>query len=563
MTDSNMPPLARSVAWACGWLFMLCALFLVNAFAALVGLRVFSFTLPLVIVLSLVGLYWLGKIDGRPIRKRALVLMGVSFLAAVILCGYAVSVIWEHSNWGRGFYTEAIVQLAAGWNPIYDDAASVSEVVLRSGKAFWYVDASVYAFLGHYEMAKVHTLLFAVPAFLLARHCFVWLSDGRRRVATLAALLSLVSPVAISQVFSLYADAALAYCIQSFLLLGYLILNEGYLHSDLLGVLAALWIFILHAQSGGLTAAFVLAASFFITVAVLYKKRAVRWLAIRAALVIFTGFVILGFNPYIQNLVDTGSLICKVDVTSAYTPVILEGKTWFGRFLYGLIASPDVGSLNLNILLQQFTALFHSAYARADVPLRGFGFLGGLLIILGVVLTLVAIIAPRRRTVDDNAIYIDNEGEDEEEEEQPDYIGRRTAFLWFVLPLLAIALFFADDLVGAQRRLSLVHCAAGCHRFVHTSRRRRSGTAKLLLMAAFLNCALVAVSALPAAKVQSDTYQAHWQRMNTDTDLPTDEDAQLHNEIVSQFPAWNDLKRHGESAQEERAIWTKLEELVK
>lgn len=124
-------------------------------------------------------------------------------------------------------------------------------------------------------------------------------------------------------------------------------------------------IFILHAQSGGLTAAFVLAASFFITVAVLYKKRAVRWLAIRAALVIFTGFVILGFNPYIQNLVDTGSLICNVDVTSAYTPVILEGKTWFGRFLYSLIASPDVGSLNLNILLQQFTALFHSAYARA------------------------------------------------------------------------------------------------------------------------------------------------------------------------------------------------------
>ena len=96
MTDSNMPPLARSVAWACGWLFMLCVLFLVNAFAALVGLRVFSFTLPLVIVLSLVGLYWLGKIDGRPIRKRPLVLMGVSFLAAVILCGYPVSVIWEH-----------------------------------------------------------------------------------------------------------------------------------------------------------------------------------------------------------------------------------------------------------------------------------------------------------------------------------------------------------------------------------------------------------------------------------------------------------------------------------
>ena len=227
-----------------------------------------------------------------------------------------------------------------------------------------------------------------------------------------------------------------------------------------------------------------------------------------------------------------------------------------------MIASPDVASLNSNILLQQITALFHSAYARADVPLRGFGFLGGVLILLSVVLTLVASIAPRRRTVGENAIYIDDEGE-EEEEVPPDYIGRRTAFLWLLLPLLVIALF--TPTLWWARSVAVLWFIVPLAIMALSTRRDdgRSGTAKLLLMAAFLNCALVAVSALPAAKVQSDTYQEHWQRMKTATDLPSDEDAQLHNEIVTQFPEWNDLKAHGESEREAHAIWTKIENLFK
>lgn len=563
--ESAVPALPKAVQWAAVWLFMLTSLYVLNAFVTLLGLHVFAVTLPLCVVVSLVGFYWLTKLDKRPLPKRRLVLMGVSFLSAVVVFGYIVSWIWEYSNWGRGFYTEAIVALAGGWNPIYHDASAFSDAVMQSGKAVWYLDASIYAFLGHYEMAKSHTLLFAVPTLLLTRHVFVRLLGGHKRVATLAALLSLANPVALSQLFSFYSDAVLAYLIQCFLLLAYLILSEGYLHADLLGVLGMLWLFMLHTPSGGLRAALVFAAAFLLIVALLYKKQALRWLAIRAGLVVLFGFVILGFNPYIQNLVDTGSLVGNVNLVSASMPVILEGKTWFGRFLYSLTASPDVGSLNLNLLLQQFTALLHADYAQPDVALRGFGFIGGVLIIIAVILTLLAVLMPQRSVRDSNAIYFHDEDDDETDEEpaQPEYLGRRTAFLWLLVPLLVLALF--TPTLWWARTVAQLWFAIPLAVVALSTRRDdgRSKSGKLLLMVAFLNCGLVALSALPTAKQESTALEGYWQRMTTSTDLPSDEDAQLHNEFVSQYPAWNSLKAHGEDEREKHALWTKIENLVR
>lgn len=564
MSEQTGPaPFGASMQWALGWLFILSGLYIVNAFLALVGLHVYPFTLPLVVIVSLMGLSVLTKREGRPFAKRRLVLIAVAFLAVVVLFGYLVGAVWDSSHWGRGFYTEAVLRLAEGWNPIYDDASKVSELVLRSGKSFWYLDASLYAFLGHFEMAKSHTLLFAVPAFLLARHCFARFTSERKRIATGAALLSLASPVAFSQVFSFYADAALAYAVQCFLFLALLTLDEGYLHSDVLTVLATLWLFILNAPAGGLRTALVLAFSFLIIVALLYKRSALRWFALRGGLMLFAGFVILGFNPFMQNLVDTGSLLGKVDAAAGAMPTVLEGKTGLGRFLYSMIASPDTASLGSNIIVQQFTALFHSAYAQPDVILRGFGFIGGGLIVLSVLLVLASGLAPQRVVADDNAIYFDENAEEEEAEDAEDgYLGRRITLLWLLLPTLAIALF--SPTLWWARSVAVLWFVVPLAVMALSSRRSdgRSGTARLLLMLAVLNVGLVALSALPAAKVQSNALEGYWQRMTNATDLPSDEDARLNNDLVVNYPVWNNLKKHGESEQAKRALWTKIEGLI-
>lgn len=564
--EQTTTPLPRDVQWALGWLAILCSIFVVNAVVALFGLHVVAVTLPVCVVLALSVLYQSSKHTGRAMPIKRLVALGVAFMIATVALGYVVALIWEYSMWGRGFYTDAVVALADGWNPVYQGMGRLPEIVYRSGKAVWYLDASFYAFLGHYEMAKLHTVMFAIPTFLLARHCFARLLGGHERLATLAGVLLLLNPVTLSQMFTYYDDAVLAFVVVCFLMLGYLCLNEGYLHNDVLTVMALLWTFMLHMQMGGWRAALILGMAFIAFVAIFYKKQALKWLVIRAVLVVFVAFVIVGFNPLIQNWVDTGNPIClafgdrAVNLTSAYMPWVLEGKSQPAQFFYSMMASPDTEMVQWNILLQQLTAFVNSAYAAADVRLRGFGFIGGLLLVAAVVLFVLAIVAPKRDVIDEDGIYFDEEeaaGEDYE-----NYLSPRVALVWMAVPIMLLVIFSPTPwwartvpMFWAMIPLAVV---ALCVRRGNG----KSAVAKLLLVTAFLNCGLMAFSTLSYAASYTTDVKGHWERMNAEG-LPSEADARQHNEYMKNFKTWNTLKSKGEKERIEHGIWTKVEGIVK
>ena len=445
MNDKTIHALPKAVQWAIAWLLILCSLFIVNTIVMIFGLHIFSISLPICIVIALALLQWASKASQRPLQQAQLIKMGFGFLVATILIGYFVALIWEYSFWGRGYFAEAIIALTDGWNPIYDGMSGLSELAYHSTKAVWYVDASLYSFLGHYEMAKSHTLLFAIPTFLLTKYCFNRLLDGKQRLATALSVLSLINPVALSQVFTFYDDAVLAYAVQCFLILVYLIVNEGYLNKDLLLALAFLWIFIFHMQLEGLRAACILALAFIVLVIVYFKKQAVKWLCIRASIVLVVTIVVVGFNPIMQNLLDTGNPFYiyvgenAINQAEQFMPVLLEGETWFGKFFTSMVASPDPSMLNQNIILQQLTAIIHTNYAQPDVYLRGFGFLGGILILISVIFLLTAMFLPKYRNESETAVYLDECPDESFDEEN--YMGIRTALLWFTIPIIVTALF--------------------------------------------------------------------------------------------------------------------------
>ena len=162
------------------------------------------------------------------------------------------------------------------------------------------------------------------------------------------------------------------------------------------------WVFILNMQMGGLRTALILGLALIVFVAIFYKKQAVKWLCIRAAAVVTVGFAIVGFNPFMQNLLDYGNPFCllfgdhAVNVTSAYMPWVFEGKTQLGQFIVSMLSSPDTAVLDLNIVLQQLTAVVNSAYAAADVRLRGFGFIGGALLLVALMLLVVSLLIRRK-----------------------------------------------------------------------------------------------------------------------------------------------------------------------
>ena len=563
--DNTVAPLPRSVEWAIGWLMICCSLFVVNAFAALFGLHVTAFSLPLCVVVALILLYWVSKRDGRAITKKRLLVIGVTYMVATVLLGYVVSWIWEYSYWGRGFYTDAVVKLADGWNPIYAGADGAPEIVYRSGKAVWMMDASFYAFLGHYEMAKLHTVMFAIPTFLLARHFFVRLLEGHTRLATLSTLLLLANPVALSQMFTYYDDAVLAFLSVCFLILSYLTLNEGYLHSDLLLTMGFVWVFILNMQMGGLRTALILGLALIVFVAIFYKKQAVKWLCIRAAAVVTVGFAIVGFNPFMQNLLDYGNPFCllfgdhAVNVTSAYMPWVLEGKTQLGQFIVSMLSSPDTAVLDLNIVLQQLTAVVNSAYAAADVRLRGFGFIGGALLLVALMLLVVSLLIRRKPDTEDDAIYFDS---DEEEPMYCNYLSERVALLWMAIPIYLLVLLCATPwwarTVAVFWTLIPLAIVALCVRRGNS----KSNVAKGLLILAFLNCGLMAFSTISAATSYTADMKGHWERMSM-AELPSEEDARTHNEYMKNYKTWNKLKGQGESERIKKALWTKVENIVK
>ena len=563
-TEVEEAPFAKNklsaVGFASAWLLILCFIFVVGSLTCLVHLSLSALVLPLAVIAALACYGFVLQKEKVPVGGLSLAVVGLAFLVSVVVFGYFTGSIWEQSLWGRGFYAEAVIKMADGWNPIYQGNAGVSEIVYRSSKASWYISASLYAFLGHFEMAKSVTLLFMVPTFVLAYAVFAKILSGKKKLALACALLWVLNPVAIAQVFSFYDDAVLAYAVSAFLFLGYLILDEGYLRGEHLFTMALLWIFILNMQKNGLRAALVLAVAFVFVVVVLFGWRASKWLAPRVAFVAFCGIVIVGFNPFVQNFLDVGAPFASyygastLLVNESYVPVVLSNSGWLHAFLYSLFASPDANYSDMNIILQQFTAIVNSAYAQADVRLRGFGFFGGILLLLAMALLLVAFVKPSKKW-ESQSIYF------EEDEENGSCVSMKVVLLWFVLPTLAIGL--GHESVWWARCDAVLWLLVPLS-ILFASKVRgggRSTVAVFMLTLAFVNCGLTTLSVVPTMSQEGKNIQAFWSRMATG-ELPTEADAQTFNDYKNNFKAWHTLKTEGEEDIGHSAVWTKVEGIL-
>ena len=56
--------------------------------------------------------------------------------------------------------------------------------------------------------------------------------------------------------------------------------------------------------------------------------------------------------------------------------------------------------------------------------------------------------------------------------------------------------------------------------------------------------------------------KGYWERKHTE-ELPSVEDAKKHNEYITQFKRRQQLKSKGEAEQEKKAIWTKIENVIR
>jgi hypothetical protein len=371
-----------------------------------VGIAIHPLVLPLSVLLAIVGLRTLGN----PWRDVA----GVVGVAVIThLAAGAIAYEFPDNSWdGLAYQQEAVVRLAAGWNPVTESAsrygvAGVAEepFVEHYPKASWITAAAVLKATGHIETGKLFnlTLMFAVACLCLSALLRLTLLP----IAWAAAVSALIAlnPVFVYQGMTFYVDNLVA--------------------STLTVVVTGLVVFIAARRRQALVVAMLAAAiainlkfTGLIYTAILFGLAALvvwrqyglpaasRYAAAAAAAGIFSA-VALGYAPYVHNLVEHHDPFFPATPkygmldTTTQVPANLLHADRFSRFLVSSFSRSETvrpphgtrAKFPLSIGPQERRGLY-----SADLESGGFGPLyGALLLLAGVAAVTLCINRSSRR----------------------------------------------------------------------------------------------------------------------------------------------------------------------
>ena len=286
----------------------------------------------------------------------------VTGLVAVLLHGaaYAVaSLSFDPSYDGLWYHQEAILRLAAGWNPISEDPAlyggrppnSGLRWVLAYPKAGWIMAAPLFQMFGRIEPSKLFTLTLMGAVACHSGAALIRLTTIRVSAALLLALLIAANPVAIYQSVTFYVDGLLACGVT--LLAGALFQYVVTRDRRTLVVAAASGCLLINLKFTGA----VYAALFLLAACVGMLRRHGSWSAVRfgtaGAAAYLVSMVVIGYAPYAANLVKHHSPFYPVATVAGVNQRIVSNN-W----------PPNIVPLNR---VSRFLAV-NFAYANGDYP---------------------------------------------------------------------------------------------------------------------------------------------------------------------------------------------------
>jgi len=329
---------------------------------------------------------------------RAATLLVACTCAALLFGTAFFDVSWD----GQVYHQQAVLALAEGWNPLRDPPLPVE---LRADniwinhypKAAWIAQAILLRATGSLEATKGLQLLPLASAALLV---FAALRARGARAATAVVLSALIAgnPVALAQVFSFYNDGMGASLMTAMLALAW----HWRRRCDpwLLLALAACIVVMVNLKFTGLVYGVLLSAGLTLYV----RRRGVavdrsahfRWFvaAIAGAFAIAT--LVVGFDPYVSNLLRKGHPFYPLMGQGAVDIITIQLAPAFHtlarptRFLVGLFARAD--EHNVAPMLKWPFALGASelrAIGYPDVRIGGFGPLFGLAVLLAAAIGLL------------------------------------------------------------------------------------------------------------------------------------------------------------------------------
>jgi hypothetical protein len=340
---------------------------------------------------------------------RAATLLLACACAALLFGAAFFDVSWD----GQVYHQQAVLALAEGWNPLRDPPLPVE---LRADniwinhypKAAWIAQAILLRATGSLEATKGLQLLPLAAAALLV---FAALRARGARAGTAVFLSALIAgnPVALAQVFSFYNDGMGASLMTAMLALAWHWRRRS--ERWLLLAIAACIVVIVNLKFTGLVYGVLLSAGL-----VLYVRRRgawfdrsanFRWFAATIAAAFAIATLVVGFDPYITNLLRKGHPFYPlmghgaVDIITIQLAPEFHALTRPTRFLISLFARAD--EHNVTPMLKWPFALGAGelrAIGYPDVRIGGFGPLFGLAVLLAAAIGLLrrrlGVVVPRK-----------------------------------------------------------------------------------------------------------------------------------------------------------------------
>lgn len=406
----RIPPL--SLLTGMTLLVFTAASFAVSSLLFLIHVEITSANLFLALAATVVIMWFTAKVY---FSEKHLLYFGISLAGSLVVFFLFLAVsgaFYDLSYDGQTYHQEAILRLAQGWNPFYDQSLGEQSVpyaiwIDHYAKASETIAATLYAITGSIELSKVYNFLLIASSFFLSFSALAAVLPRRRGLAALFALLLACNPVSIYQSLSFYVDGQL-----SSLLIGLTALSVLIYKRPRWPLRVAFALCIALAVNNKFTAlAYVgiLCIGLVLALYVTQKHSILKKMLIVMTASALIGVALLGFNPYVTNMVKYNNPFYPLagedskDVVAAFTPTSFMTMNRFEEAAVSYFSQTEGNSTKRDetTLKVPFTFSMEELqyYGIPDTAISGFGPLFSGVLVLSVIILVMAFMFNVPRTM--------------------------------------------------------------------------------------------------------------------------------------------------------------------
>ena len=401
------------------FLFTFANLLILTSVLFFFNITISVFHLPISFVFSVIELYFLRKPEVIDLMISSFLII-IVFLISLLLCGR----VFDNSYDGNAYHKEAVGFLKVGWNPVYESAEEFGKenslgdrhhVWLNSyPKATWFYGASVYKITDNIETAKTFNLIILFVVFFIVAYLINKFYE-KKVLSLLMAILVVSFPIMCQQIFSLYLDGFLGFCLLLTLIYMYLIIkNDKY--KEYFFIIGALLIIIINVKFTGLMYAGIFCLGYYIYYLIgEIRSKEYKQLGIftgKFLIILAVSLLIVGSNSYIKNLVVHKNPLYpligkdKMDIMTYLQPESFADMSPIEKNFYALFSrTANIGVFNHGepVLKIPFVKSdYEVSQFGEDTRIGGFGvYFSGIFIISTIVIIIYMIAGIVHKKYDD------------------------------------------------------------------------------------------------------------------------------------------------------------------